>query len=68
MRCLYHGERENSEFQSTEDLAGERLKNQLRKSKSTPDILEEYDKIIKQQLQRGIVEEVPDNPNGNKPI
>ena len=47
-------------------LAEGRLRSQLRKLKNTPRILEEYDKIIKEQLQEGIVEEVPDNPSGSR--
>ena len=47
-------------------LAEGRLRNQHRKLKNTPGILEEYDKIIREQLQEGIVEEVPDNPSGNR--
>ena len=47
-------------------MAEGRLRNQLRKLKNTPGILEEHNKIIKEQLKEGIVEEVPDNPSGNR--
>jgi len=47
-------------------LAEGRLRNQLRKLKNIPGILEEHNKIIKEQLKEGIVEEVPDNPSGNR--
>eukprot|EP00794_Sanderia_malayensis_P003853 gene3853-biopygen3282 len=42
-------------------LAEGRLNNQLKKLKKTPDILKEYDAIIQQQLEEGIVERVPEN-------
>eukprot|EP00794_Sanderia_malayensis_P005100 gene5100-biopygen4161 len=47
-------------------LAEGRLNNQLKKLKKTPDILKEYDAIIQQQLEEGIVERVPENATGQR--
>ena len=38
-----------------------RLKSLLNRLKKEPEILREYDSVIKEQLERGIVEHVPDN-------
>ena len=42
------------------------LKAQLRKMRKMPEILEEYDSIIKQQLDEGIIEPVPERPTGKR--
>ena len=43
-----------------------RLKAQLKKMRKMPEILEEYDPIIKQQLKEGIIEPVPERPTGKR--
>eukprot|EP00112_Aurelia_sp_Birch-Aquarium-sp1_P015934 Seg357.4 transcript_id=Seg357.4/GoldUCD/mRNA.D3Y31 product="hypothetical protein" protein_id=Seg357.4/GoldUCD/D3Y31 len=47
-------------------LAEGRLNSQLRRLKKSPEILKEYDEIIKQQLEEGIIEAVPETPTGNR--
>ena len=47
-------------------LAEGRLKVQLRKMRKMPEILEEYYSIIKQQLEEGIIEPVPEWPTGKR--
>ena len=47
-------------------LAEGRLKAQLGKMRKMPEILEEYDSIIKQQLEEGIIEPVPERPTGKR--
>ena len=44
---------------SNYNIAIERLKGQFRKLKRNPEVLREYDKIIKEQEKEGIVEKVP---------
>ena len=47
------------------ELCRKRLTNLLKKLKSTPEILHEYNRVIQEQLQKGIVEEVPDGSRGD---
>ena len=47
-------------------LSEGRLKNQLKKLQKTPHILKEYDQIIRQQLDEGIIERVPEEPTGER--
>jgi len=44
---------------SNYNIAIERLKGQIRKLKRDPEVLKEYDRIIKEQEKEGIVEKVP---------
>lgn len=48
------------------DLSNKRLQSLLRRLKQDPDILNEYDSIIKTQLQQGIVEKVPKADGGER--
>ena len=41
------------------DLCVRRLESTMKRLKSQPEILEEYDSVIKDQLEKGIVEEIP---------
>ena len=56
----------NFHVQQNKGLAEGRLKAQLRKMQKMPEILEEYDSIIKQQLEEGIIEPVPERPTGKR--
>ena len=55
----------NFHVPKNKSLAEGRLEEQLRKMQKMPEILEEYDLIIKQQLKEGIMEPVPQKPTGN---
>ena len=45
-------------------LCESRLKGQLKRMRKSPEDLKTYDTIIQQQLKEGIVEEVPEKPDG----
>ena len=47
-------------------LSETRLRSQFKKLKRTPEILEQYDAIVKEQLREGIVEPVPEKPDGQR--
>ena len=47
-------------------LCEARLSSQLKKLRKSPEILEEYDNVIKQQIQDGTVEAVPEQPDGRR--
>ena len=47
-------------------LSETRLRSQYQKLKRTPDILEEYDNIVKMQIADGVVEPVPQKPDGER--
>ena len=47
-------------------LCESRLKGQLKKLHKSPEDLRTYDNIIQQQLKEGIVEQVPDIPDGKQ--
>ena len=53
---------------STYNIAIERLKGQFRKSKRNPEVVIEYDRIIKEQEKEGIVEKVPKEETDKDPI
>jgi hypothetical protein len=43
-----------------------RLNSQLRRLKKTPDVLLEYNKIMNEQIEHGILELVPKHPTGKR--
>eukprot|EP00794_Sanderia_malayensis_P019642 gene19641-biopygen13912 len=47
-------------------LCEARLFSQIKNLRKSPEILEEYDNVIKQQIQDGTVEAVPEQPNGRR--
>ena len=48
------------------NLAEQRVKSQLKRMSKQPELLKEYDEIIKQQEENGIIEPVPDKPDGDR--
>ena len=44
-------------------LAKQRVKSQSKRMSKQPDLLEEYENIIKQQEEQGIIELVPEKPD-----
>ena len=63
---LCPGERKIFYVLQNKGSAEGRQKAQLRKMGKMPEILEEYDSIIKQQLKEGIIEPVPERPTGKR--
>ncbi|XP_065058471.1 uncharacterized protein LOC135686212 [Rhopilema esculentum] len=53
-------------LQTNRNLCERRLNAQLRRLKKEPEILKKYDDIIKDQIEQGIIEEVPDHPTGER--
>ena len=47
------------------ELAEQRVKSQLKRMSKQPELLEKYDNIIKEQEEQGIVEPVPEKPDGD---
>ena len=48
------------------ELAEQRVKSQLKRMSKQPELLEKYDNIIKEQEEQGIVEPVPEKPDGDR--
>ena len=47
-------------------LAEQRVKNQLKQMSKQPELLEKHDNVIKEQEEQGIVEPVPEKPDGDR--
>ena len=58
IRSLYRGEKFHDPLPDNHQLSANRLQGLLRRLKQEPAILEEYDRIIQEQLNEGIIEPV----------
>ena len=47
-------------------LAEQRVRSQLKRMSKQPELLKEYDNIIRQQEEQGIIEPVPEKPDGDR--
>ena len=60
-KCLSHAWREyHNDLPDNYSLSQRRLHSLLKRLQQNPEVLQEYDLIIREQLERGIVEEVKD--------
>ena len=57
---------DHAELPDDYDLSKPRLLGLLKRLRNEPDILKEYDNVIRDQLNKGIVESVPERNEGSK--